>query len=60
LRAAGKKIVLLTGDAESVARRIAGSLGIEDVRAGVTPQGKHECVTALQAAGAVVAMVGDG
>ncbi len=60
LRAAGKKIVLLTGDAESVARRIAGNLGIEDVRAGVTPQGKHECVTALQAAGAVVAMVGDG
>ena len=30
------------------------------MRAGVTPQGKHECVTALQAAGAVVAMVGDG
>lgn len=60
LRRAGKKIVLLTGDAESVARRIAGSLGIEDVRAGVTPQGKHECVKALQAAGAVVAMVGDG
>ena len=56
----GKQVVLLTGDAESVARRIAGALGIDDVRAGVTPQGKHECVKALQAQGAVVAMVGDG
>lgn len=36
-------------------------LGIEDVRANVTPQGKHDCVRALQAGGAVVAMVvGDG
>ncbi|HLO62516.1 MAG TPA: heavy metal translocating P-type ATPase [Azonexus sp.] len=60
LRAAGKRVVLLTGDAESVARRIGGVLGIDDVRAGVTPQGKHECVKGLQAEGAVVAMVGDG
>lgn len=60
LRAAGKHVVLLSGDAENVARRVAGSLGIDDVRAGVTPQGKHECVSALQAAGGVVAMVGDG
>lgn len=60
LRAAGKRVVLLTGDAESVARRIGGVLGIDDVRAGVTPQGKHECVKSLQADGAVVAMVGDG
>jgi Cu2+-exporting ATPase len=60
LRAAGKQVVLLTGDAPAVARRVAASLGIDDVRAGVTPQGKHECVTGLQAGGAVVAMVGDG
>jgi len=60
LRAAGKHVVLLSGDAENVARRVAGALGIDDVRAGVTPQGKHDCVTALQAAGGVVAMVGDG
>jgi hypothetical protein len=59
LLAAGKQVVLLTGDAPSVARRVA-DLGIADVRAGVTPQGKHACVSALQAAGAVVAMVGDG
>ena len=60
LLAAGKKVVLLTGDAPAVARRVAGQLGITDVRAGVTPQGKHDCVTALQAGGAVVAMIGDG
>jgi len=60
LRSAGKKVVLLTGDAPAVARRIADELGIDDVRAGVTPQGKHDCVKELQASGAVVAMVGDG
>ena len=60
LHRAGKRVVLLTGDSPAVAQRVAGELGIEDVRAGVTPQGKHDCVTALQAAGAVVAMVGDG
>ena len=60
LLAAGRKIVLLTGDAPAVARRVAGQLGISDVRAGVTPQGKHDCVTALQAGGAVAAMIGDG
>jgi Cu2+-exporting ATPase len=60
LRGAGKAVVLLTGDAPAVARRVAGELGIDDVRAGVTPAEKHACVTALQADGAVVAMVGDG
>jgi Cu2+-exporting ATPase len=60
LQAAGRHVVLLTGDVPAVARRVAGVLGIEDVRAGATPQGKHECVSALQAGGAVVAMVGDG
>jgi Cu2+-exporting ATPase len=60
LRAAGKKVVLLTGDAPAVANLVAGKLGIDDVRAGVTPQGKHDCVTGLQAEGAVVAMLGDG
>lgn len=60
LRLAGRHVVLLTGDAPSVAQRIAGELGIEDVRAGVTPQGKYDCVKALQADGSIVAMVGDG
>ena len=60
LQTAGKQIVLLTGDAPSVARRVADTLGITDVRAGATPQGKHACVSELQAGGAIVAMVGDG
>jgi Cu2+-exporting ATPase len=60
LRASGKKVILLTGDAPAVARRVAEKLGIEDIRAGVTPQGKYDCVSGLQAQGAVVAMLGDG
>ncbi|MGE5492981.1 MAG: heavy metal translocating P-type ATPase [Actinomycetota bacterium] len=60
LKSEGKKVVLLTGDAPGVAARVATQLGIEDVRAGVTPRGKYEAVIGLQAAGAVVAMVGDG
>jgi len=60
LYAAGKHVVLLSGDALPVASRVAATLGITDVRAGVTPQGKYDCVTALQKEGAVVAMVGDG
>lgn len=60
LRHAGKKVVLLTGDAPAVANRVAAELGIDDVRAGVTPAGKHACVTELQQSGAVVCMVGDG
>ena len=60
LKAAGCEVVLLTGDAPVVARRIAAELGIEDVRAGVSPQGKQEFVRLLQEHGALVAMVGDG
>ena len=60
LLAAGKRVVLLSGDASAVAERVGRQLGIADIRAGVTPQGKHACVTALQAEGAVVAMIGDG
>lgn len=60
LHAAGRRVVLLTGDAPAVAGRVAAALGIDEVFAGVTPQGKHDCVTHLQSNGAVVAMVGDG
>ena len=60
LHKAGRQVVLLTGDSPAVANRVAAELGIEDVRAGMTPAGKHACVTELQAAGAIVAMVGDG
>jgi Cu2+-exporting ATPase len=60
LKAAGCEVVLLSGDAPVVARRVAAELGIEDIRAGISPQGKQEFVRLLQAHGALVAMVGDG
>jgi len=56
----GLKPVLLTGDDESTARRIASEVGIERVIAEVLPQEKAAEVRRLQAAGEVVAMVGDG
>ncbi len=60
LRADGRQVVLLSGDAAPVAFKVAQTLGIDDVEAGVSPQGKHEYVSRLQAGGAIVAMVGDG
>ncbi len=59
LRAAGIKTVLLTGDNECAARRIAAEAGIEEIYAGVRPGEKAEIVRALQRQGKV-AMVGDG
>ncbi|MDO9352041.1 MAG: copper-translocating P-type ATPase, partial [Solirubrobacteraceae bacterium] len=62
LRALGLHPVLLTGDNEHAAQRIAGEVGINanDVIAGVLPEGKAEVVARLQAQGRVVAVVGDG
>jgi P-type Cu+ transporter len=60
LRALGLRPVLLTGDNEETARRIAEEVGIEQVVAEVLPQEKEEQVRRLQEEGAVVAMVGDG
>ncbi|WP_405372223.1 MULTISPECIES: heavy metal translocating P-type ATPase [unclassified Microbacterium] len=52
--------ILLTGDNDAVARRIADEVGIEQVIAGVLPADKVEVVARLQREGKVVAMVGDG
>ena len=60
LRAEGLNIVMVTGDNEVTARAVAATLGIEDIRADVLPGGKVEIVREMQAAGAVVAMAGDG
>jgi Cu+-exporting ATPase len=60
LRRLGLRPVLLTGDDETVARRVAGQVGVDEVIAGVLPAEKVEVVRRLQASGRVVAMVGDG
>lgn len=57
---AGKHVVLLSGDATIVADQVASKLGICEVAAAMTPEGKHAYVAQLQRSGAVVALVGDG
>ncbi|MCX6471866.1 heavy metal translocating P-type ATPase [Williamsia herbipolensis] len=52
--------VLLTGDNSAVAHRIAAEVGIDTVYAEVMPEDKVAVITALQAEGKTVAMVGDG
>ena len=60
LRDLGLRPVLLTGDNERTARAVAAEVGIDDVVAGVSPEGKVAEVRRLQEQGRVVAMVGDG
>jgi Cu+-exporting ATPase len=52
--------VLLTGDHEAAARRVAGEVGIDEVVAEVLPDQKVAVVSRLQAEAPVVAMTGDG
>jgi Cu+-exporting ATPase len=60
LKGLGAEPVLLTGDNPRTARAVADQVGIGEVIAGVLPEGKVEVVREQQAAGSVVAMVGDG
>lgn len=59
LRDMGLRVMLLSGDKEATAKAIAGAVGIDDVIAGVLPDGKHGVVEDLKKQGRV-AMVGDG
>jgi len=56
----GIEVVMITGDAESVARSVADDLGIDRVFAGVRPEDKAAKVGELQREGLKVAFVGDG
>ncbi|MEB3031708.1 heavy metal translocating P-type ATPase [[Mycobacterium] nativiensis] len=59
-RLTGRTPVLLTGDNQAAADRLAAEVGITDVRAGLLPDAKVTAVKQLQAAGANVTVVGDG
>ena len=54
------EVVMLTGDEEAAANRVAGQVGIDRVLARVSPGDKARQIAALRERGGVVAMVGDG
>ncbi len=54
------RIVMATGDNAVTARAVAARLGIDEVRADMTPEAKHRLVEELRGRGAGVAMAGDG
>ena len=56
----GVEVVMITGDAEAVARTVAAHVGIDRVFAGVRPEDKSARIADLQHEGKTVAMVGDG
>ncbi len=60
MRARGLKVTILSGDAPETVAAVAAELGIDDFHGGMTPEGKHDYLSELQARGATVAMVGDG
>nr|WP_240457604.1 heavy metal translocating P-type ATPase [Halomonas socia] len=61
MHALGLHVVMITGDNERAARAVADEVGIDEVQAGVLPEGKVDAIRALQEKhGNHVAMVGDG
>ena len=60
LKAAGIHTVMLTGDRRQAAEAVAHELGLDEVRAGLTPEQKVDAIQSLRAGGRKVAMVGDG
>lgn len=60
LHEAGVRVVMITGDNAATGRRIADTLGIDEVIAEVLPADKAAKIAELQAGGAKVAFVGDG
>jgi Cu+-exporting ATPase len=60
LHAMGLRVVMCSGDSLAAASAIARSVGIDEVIADVSPEGKVEVISRLQSEGRRVAMVGDG
>ncbi|MDV8022674.1 heavy metal translocating P-type ATPase [Rhodococcus sp. IEGM 1330] len=60
LHARGITVVMITGDADAVAKTVATELGVDRYFAGVKPEDKSHNVAELQQEGRTVAMVGDG
>jgi Cu+-exporting ATPase len=60
LKAAGIRVVMLTGDNATTAQAVAAKLGIDEVEAEVLPQDKSRVVERLRREGRIVAMAGDG
>ncbi len=60
LQAQGKRVILISGDAEGAVRDLAARVGIDDWTAGALPAEKAARIAAMTAAGARVLMVGDG
>ena len=60
LHAMGKRIAMITGDNAATANAVAAQLGIDDVVAGVLPEGKVAAIRTLQREHGKIAFVGDG
>ncbi len=60
LHARGINTVMLSGDNKQAADKVAKSVGIKHVIAGILPEGKTSAITTFQENGKTVAMVGDG
>ncbi len=60
LKAAGLRVIMATGDAPDTAEAVARLVGIDEVQAGMLPEGKKSLVDRLHAQGCKVAMAGDG
>ncbi len=60
LHARGLRVIMMTGDNERTAARVAEATGIREYRAAAQPEDKLELIRSLQAEGLSVAMVGDG
>ena len=60
LHAQGLRVIMATGDNERTAQAVAGKLGIDEVRAGILPEGKKDLIDQLRRDGHKIAMAGDG